>query len=114
MFQLVYACVTMFQSVYACVTACVTMFQSVYACVTMFQLVYACVTMLRWSDPVRSQSAVGVAGVLLVSLSVAAGLGMCSVLGIRFNASTTQVSVSQYMDSTTMHVNVSAQLHNTG
>lgn len=32
------------------------------------------------------------AGVLLVGLSVAAGLGLCSVLGIKFNASTTQVT----------------------
>lgn len=31
------------------------------------------------------------AGVLLVALSVAAGLGISSVAGIKFNASTTQV-----------------------
>ncbi|KAG7223376.1 hypothetical protein INR49_032203 [Caranx melampygus] len=35
--------------------------------------------------------AVGLAGVLLVTLSVAAGLGLCSLLGISFNAATTQV-----------------------
>nr|KAG5702217.1 hypothetical protein BaRGS_033929 [Batillaria attramentaria] len=52
--------------------------------------IYACISLMRWSDAVRSQSGVGMAGVLLVSLSVAAGLGMCSVLGISFNASTTQ------------------------
>ena len=38
-----------------------------------------------------SQSGVGMLGVLLVSLAVAAGLGICSVLGLAFNASTTQV-----------------------
>lgn len=53
--------------------------------------IYACISLMRWSDAVHSQSGVGMAGVLLVSLSVAAGLGMCSVLGIAFNASTTQI-----------------------
>lgn len=47
--------------------------------------------MLRW-DCAKSQGAVGLAGVLLVTLSVAAGLGLCSLLGISFNAATTQVS----------------------
>ena len=46
--------------------------------------------MLRW-DCSRSQGAVGLAGVLLVALSVAAGLGLCSLIGISFNAATTQV-----------------------
>lgn len=54
------------------------------------QLAYACVTMLRW-DCAKSQGAVGLAGVLLVALSVAAGLGLCSLLGLSFNAATTQV-----------------------
>lgn len=54
------------------------------------QLAYACLTMLRW-DCAKSQGAVGLAGVLLVTLSVAAGLGLCSLLGITFNAATTQV-----------------------
>uniref|UniRef100_A0A493T634 Patched 2 n=1 Tax=Anas platyrhynchos platyrhynchos TaxID=8840 RepID=A0A493T634_ANAPP len=53
-------------------------------------LAYACVTMLRW-DCSKSQGAVGLAGVLLVALSVASGLGLCSLLGISFNAATTQV-----------------------
>ncbi|CAL1543201.1 unnamed protein product, partial [Lymnaea stagnalis] len=53
--------------------------------------VYACVSLLRWNDAVNSQSGIGMAGVLLVSLSVAAGLGICSLLGINFNASTTQI-----------------------
>lgn len=55
------------------------------------QFIYACVSLMRWSDAVNSQSGIGMAGVALVSLAVAAGLGMCSVLGITFNASTTQV-----------------------
>lgn len=46
--------------------------------------------MLRW-DCAKSQGAVGLAGVLLVALSVAAGLGLCSLLGLSFNAATTQV-----------------------
>ncbi|KAL8597752.1 hypothetical protein ACOMHN_001711 [Nucella lapillus] len=54
-------------------------------------LLYACVSLMKSSDAVGSQSGVGMAGVVLVSLSVAAGLGICSVLGIPFNASTTQI-----------------------
>ncbi|KAJ1530653.1 hypothetical protein ONE63_005525 [Megalurothrips usitatus] len=42
-------------------------------------------------DPVRSQAGVGIAGVVLVSITVAAGLGFCALLGIAFNASTTQI-----------------------
>ncbi|GAB1288799.1 Protein patched homolog 2 [Apodemus speciosus] len=53
-------------------------------------LAYACVTMLRW-DCAQSQGAVGLAGVLLVALAVASGLGLCALLGITFNAATTQV-----------------------
>ncbi|XP_076859731.1 protein patched homolog 1 isoform X2 [Brachyhypopomus gauderio] len=56
----------------------------------LLMLAYACLTMLRW-DCARSQGAVGLAGVLLVTLSVAAGLGLCSLIGISFNAATTQV-----------------------
>uniref|UniRef100_A0A671MUM6 Protein patched homolog 1-like n=1 Tax=Sinocyclocheilus anshuiensis TaxID=1608454 RepID=A0A671MUM6_9TELE len=56
----------------------------------LLMLAYACVTMLRW-DCAKSQGAVGLAGVLLVALSVAAGLGLCSLLGLSFNATTTQV-----------------------
>lgn len=52
---------------------------------------YACISLLRWNNGVQSQSGVGVAGVLLVALSVAAGLGICAVLGISFNAATTQI-----------------------
>lgn len=46
--------------------------------------------MLRW-DCAKSQGAVGLAGVLLMALSVAAGLGLCSLLGLSLNAATTQV-----------------------
>ncbi|KAM8838669.1 protein patched homolog 1 [Synchiropus picturatus] len=56
----------------------------------LLMLAYACVTMLRW-DCAKSQGAVGLAGVLLVALSVASGLGLCSLLGLSFNAATTQV-----------------------
>ena len=42
-------------------------------------------------DSVQSQAAVGLTAVLLVVLSAAAGLGICSVIGIKFNAATTQV-----------------------
>lgn len=66
------------------------MIMSDYTCVICVQLAYACLTMLRW-DCAKSQGAVGLAGVLLVTLSVAAGLGLCSLLGISFNAATTQV-----------------------
>jgi patched 1 protein len=55
------------------------------------QLLYAGVSLLRWHDPVQSQAGIGLAGVLLVSITVAAGLGFCALLGIAFNASTTQV-----------------------
>ena len=60
-------------------------------------LFYACMSLMKWSDPVQSQSGIGIAGVLLVSLSVAAGLGMSSVMGIKFNASTTQVKCFSYL-----------------
>uniref|UniRef100_A0A663F3J1 Patched 1 n=1 Tax=Aquila chrysaetos chrysaetos TaxID=223781 RepID=A0A663F3J1_AQUCH len=56
----------------------------------LLMLAYACLTMLGW-DCAKSQGAVGLAGVLLVALSVAAGLGLCSLIGISFNAATTQV-----------------------
>ncbi|XP_075411620.1 protein patched homolog 2 [Tenrec ecaudatus] len=56
----------------------------------LLMLAYACVTMLRW-DCAQSQGAVGLAGVLLVALAVASGLGLCALLGLSFNAATTQV-----------------------
>ncbi|GAB1608434.1 protein patched homolog 1-like [Argonauta hians] len=54
-------------------------------------LLYACISLLKCNDAINSQCVIGIAGVLLVGLSVAAGLGLCSVLGIKFNASTTQI-----------------------
>ncbi|XP_013100267.1 protein patched [Stomoxys calcitrans] len=52
---------------------------------------YAFCTLIRWRDPVKGQSSVGVAGVLLIGFSTAAGLGLCAILGIVFNAASTQV-----------------------
>ena len=40
---------------------------------------------------IASQAGLGVSGVLLTCLSVAAGLGLSALLGIPFNASTTQI-----------------------
>ncbi|KAK6617228.1 hypothetical protein RUM44_005559 [Polyplax serrata] len=54
-------------------------------------LIYVGVCLLKLDDPVRSQTGIGIAGVLLVSVTVAAGLGFCSLLGIAFNAATTQI-----------------------
>ncbi|XP_029676323.1 protein patched isoform X2 [Formica exsecta] len=54
-------------------------------------LLYAGIALLRWKDPVRSQSGVGIAGVMLICATVAAGLGFCALLGIPFNATTTQI-----------------------
>ena len=45
------------------------------------QLIYVAVTLMQWRDPVRSQAGVGIAGVLLLSITVAAGLGFCALLG---------------------------------
>ena len=47
--------------------------------------------MFRWSDLVRSQSGLGVAGVLLVILTIGPGLGLCALVGIHFNASTSHI-----------------------
>ena len=54
-------------------------------------LIYAGVSLVNWANPVRSQSGLGIAGVLLVAITVAAGLGFCALIGIAFNASTTQI-----------------------
>ncbi|KOB76937.1 putative hedgehog receptor, partial [Operophtera brumata] len=48
----------------------------------MFMLIYVAVTLMQWQDPVRSQAGVGIAGVLLLSITVAAGLGFCALLGL--------------------------------
>ncbi|KAJ3594314.1 hypothetical protein NHX12_003621 [Muraenolepis orangiensis] len=49
------------------------------------------VSVIRVAGGYLLMGAVGLAGVLLVALSVAAGLGLCSLLGLSFNAATTQV-----------------------
>lgn len=54
-------------------------------------LIYTGLTLYRFKDRVNSQSGVGVAGVLLIGVTTAAGLGLCALLGIAFNAATTQV-----------------------
>lgn len=57
-------------------------FSSFSLFVLIFQLIYVAVTLMQWRDPVRSQAGVGIAGVLLLSITVAAGLGFCALLGI--------------------------------
>ena len=52
---------------------------------------YALCTLYRWSDRVRSQAGLGLAGVLLVIITVAAGLGLASLVGLTFNAASTQI-----------------------
>ena len=47
--------------------------------------------MFRRGDLVRSQSGLGVAGVLLVILTIGPGLGLCALIGIHFNASTSHI-----------------------
>ncbi|XP_020282533.1 protein patched isoform X4 [Pseudomyrmex gracilis] len=54
-------------------------------------VLYAGIALFRWKDPVRSQSGVGIFGVMLICAAVAAGLGFCALLGIPFNATTTQI-----------------------
>lgn len=54
-------------------------------------LVYTGLVLYRFGDPVNGQSGVGMFGVLLLCTSTAAGLGVCSLLGIPFNVATTQV-----------------------
>ena len=55
------------------------------------QLVYAGASLYRWTDGVRSQAGLGLAGVLLVAVNVSAGLGLAALIGIHFNAATTQI-----------------------
>lgn len=54
-------------------------------------LIYAYLSLFRWSEPFKSQSGVGIAGVILIVASIASGLGFCALIGIVFNASTTQI-----------------------
>ena len=55
------------------------------------QLIYAGASLYRWTDGVRSQAGLGLAGVLLVAMNVSAGLGLAALIGIHFNAATTQI-----------------------
>lgn len=45
-----------------------------------------------------SHGALGFAGVLLVTVAVASGLGFCSFVNIKFNAASTQVSRMLQLD----------------
>ncbi|CAH3129517.1 unnamed protein product [Pocillopora meandrina] len=54
-------------------------------------LLYACVTLKHWTNAVDSHGALGFAGVLLVTVAVASGLGFCSFVNIKFNAASTQI-----------------------
>ncbi|PFX16833.1 Protein patched-like 1 [Stylophora pistillata] len=54
-------------------------------------LIYACVTLKHWTNAVDSHGALGFAGVLLVTVAVASGLGFCSFVKIKFNAASTQI-----------------------
>ena len=65
-------------------------------------MVYACVSLINWSDPVNSQCGVGVAGVLLIGLNLAAGLAVSSLV-VDFNASTLQVRARAHMRPLTSH-----------
>ena len=55
------------------------------------QILYAVASLYRWNDGVRSQAGLGLAGVLLVAMNVGAGLGLAALIGIHFNAATTQI-----------------------
>lgn len=48
-------------------------------------------SLARWQEPIKSRVSVGLAGMALVTVTVAAGLGLCAVLGLAFNATTTQI-----------------------
>ena len=54
------------------------------------QLLYCGVTLYRRNGVVRSQAAVGIAGVFLVGLGISSGLGLCALIGVTFNAITSQ------------------------
>ena len=54
-------------------------------------LVYAGYSLCKWNRRNESLSILGIAGVVIIGLSVAAGLGFCALIGLAFNASTTQV-----------------------
>lgn len=43
---------------------------------------YVAASLVQWHDSVKSQAGIGIAGVLLLSITVAAGLGFCALLGM--------------------------------
>ena len=47
--------------------------------------------LFRWTDVVHSQSGLGAGGALLVASTVAAGLGLCALLGLQSGPATSQV-----------------------
>ena len=53
-------------------------------------MVYAGATLYRWGDRVRSHAGLGIAGVLLIAVSIAAGMGLAALTGLTLNASSTQ------------------------
>lgn len=57
------------------------------------QLLFVGLALFKWRNPILSQTAVGIVGVLLISLTNAAALGICAVFGIPFNMSTIHVSI---------------------
>lgn len=57
----------------------------------MSQMCYACLALWRPLDPLGSRGLLGALGVLLAVGAVGAGLGLCALLGLAFNAATTQV-----------------------
>lgn len=54
-------------------------------------IAYTTLALVKWKNGVKGQTAVGIAGVLFIVMSTAAGLGFCALLGIPFNAATFQV-----------------------
>jgi patched 1 protein len=56
-----------------------------------FMMVYSVLSLYNWSDKVRSQAGLGLAGVVLVAVTVASGMGLAALIGIKFNAASTQI-----------------------
>ncbi|XP_054162571.1 protein patched-like [Oppia nitens] len=54
-------------------------------------LLYASYSLSKWNNDNESFSILGITGVIIIGLSVAAGLGFCALIGLSFNASTTQI-----------------------
>jgi patched 1 len=57
-------------------------------------IIYAAYTQMNWDGywfAVESTSCLAIVGVILVTFSSVAGLGLSTLLGVHFNAATTQV-----------------------